>query len=200
MTGEATDPAPQFVLGVDLDGVVADFYGGLKPIAAEWTGRPVEELPDEVSYGLTEWGIVDEVDYERVHRFAVVDRGLFASLNPIPEAAATLRRLSRDGIRIRIITHRLYIKHTHETTIHQTVAWLDYHGVPYWDICFMDAKGAVGANLYIDDSPDVIEDLRSGGHDAIVFTGPTNKAVAGPRADSWNQLEQLIRERWHTPR
>jgi len=28
----------QFVLGVDLDGVVADFIGGLRPIAAEWLG------------------------------------------------------------------------------------------------------------------------------------------------------------------
>ena len=28
----------QFVLGVDLDGVVADFAQGLKPIAAEWLG------------------------------------------------------------------------------------------------------------------------------------------------------------------
>ena len=27
-----------FVFGVDLDGVVADFYGGLRPIAAEWLG------------------------------------------------------------------------------------------------------------------------------------------------------------------
>ena len=28
----------RFVLGVDLDGVCADFYGGLKPVAAEWLG------------------------------------------------------------------------------------------------------------------------------------------------------------------
>jgi len=200
MTSEATEPASEFVLGVDLDGVVADFYRGLKPIVAEWFDRPAKELPDEVSYGLTEWGIADKADYDRIHRFAVVDRGLFERLVPIPHAPATLRRLSRDGIRIRIITHRLYIEHIHETTIDQTVAWLDHYGIPYWDICFMRDKVAVGANLYVDDSPHNIEALRSAGNDAIVFTGPTNKAVAGPRADSWNQLEQLIRERSHTER
>ena len=33
-----------FVFGVDLDGVVADFYGGLRPIAAEWLGVALESL------------------------------------------------------------------------------------------------------------------------------------------------------------
>lgn len=187
---------PEFVLGVDLDGVIADFYAGLKPIAAEWFDLPVNELPDEVSFGLREWGVVDDAEYERLHRFAVVERGLFEALAPIPKATVTLRRLSREGIRIRLITHRLYIKYAHETTIDQTVAWLDHHGVPYWDICFMRDKGAVGADLYIDDSPHVVESLRAAGYDAIVFTGPTNKAVGEPRADSWQQLERLIRERW----
>ena len=46
----------RFVLGVDLDGTVADFYGGLRPIAAEWLGKQVETLPREVSYGLPEAG------------------------------------------------------------------------------------------------------------------------------------------------
>ena len=30
------DDELRFVLGVDLDGVCADFIGGLRPIAAEW--------------------------------------------------------------------------------------------------------------------------------------------------------------------
>jgi hypothetical protein len=42
----------QFVLGVDLDGVVADFYAGMRTIAAEWLEVPIESLPTTVSYGL----------------------------------------------------------------------------------------------------------------------------------------------------
>ena len=34
----------KFVLGVDLDGVVADFYTGLRVIAAEWLDVPIETL------------------------------------------------------------------------------------------------------------------------------------------------------------
>ena len=99
-----------FVFGVDLDGVVADFYGGLRPIAAEWLGVIIDTLPQRVSWGLTEWG-VDEAPggYERLHRFAVTQRELFSRVPPMPGAPQALRRLSIEGVRIRIITHRLFI-------------------------------------------------------------------------------------------
>jgi hypothetical protein len=41
----------EFVFGVDLDGVVADFIQGLKPVAADWLGVPMASLTDNVSYG-----------------------------------------------------------------------------------------------------------------------------------------------------
>jgi deoxypyrimidine-specific 5' nucleotidase type C protein (NT5C) len=39
------------VFGVDLDGVVVDFYGKLREIASEWLGVPIEELTEEVTWG-----------------------------------------------------------------------------------------------------------------------------------------------------
>lgn len=83
-----------FVFGVDLDGTVADFYGGLRPIAAEWLGRSVESLPLEVSWGLPEWGIPSAPGgYLDLHKFAVTQRELFRRLVPFPDAAPVLRRL-----------------------------------------------------------------------------------------------------------
>jgi 5'(3')-deoxyribonucleotidase len=183
-----------FVFGVDLDGVVADFYRGLKPIAAEWVGRPVEELPDAFSFGLEEWGFRSAVEYERLHRFAIAERSLYENLSPIEGAGPALRRLSSSGVRIRIITHRLYLKHTHKTSVAQTVGWLDRYAIPYWDLCFMSDKGAVGADLYVDDAPSNIEDLRAGGNEAIVFTAPTNLRVGPPRANDWTELERMVVE------
>ena len=43
-----------FVLGLHLDGVVADFYGALRPVAAEWRGVKVDDLTPDVSFGLKE--------------------------------------------------------------------------------------------------------------------------------------------------
>jgi len=184
----------RFVLGVDLDGVCADFIGALRPIAAEWLGVRIDEIPEKVTYGLPEWKLERAGKYEDLHRFAVIQRDLFRNLNPIEGAPAVLRRLSARNIRIRLITHRLYIKYFHQEAITQTTEWLEHHGIPYWDLCFMRDKAAVGADLYIEDSPDHVQRLREDGHKTIVFTNSTNEGLAGPRADSWLEVEGLVLE------
>ncbi|MDR2417692.1 MAG: 5'-nucleotidase, partial [Treponema sp.] len=174
-----------FILGVDLDGVVGDFYGAMRMIAAEWLNKPLSSLSEEVSYGLGEWGIADYGGYERLHRFAVTQRALFRDMKPIKDAPCVLRKLSNRGIRIRIITHRLFLKYAHKASITQTVDWLDNYDIPYWDICFLQDKGAVGAHIYIDDAPVNVVELRAHGHKTIVFTNSTNRSLLAPRADSW---------------
>jgi hypothetical protein len=76
----------QIVLGVDLDGVCADFYGWMRKIAAEWFERPVDELTEDVSHGLPEWEIDPEKpeQYESLHRFAVTERELFKTTPMVP--------------------------------------------------------------------------------------------------------------------
>lgn len=183
---------PRFVLGVDLDGVVADFYGGLRQVAAEWLDVPLDELPTEVSYNLAEWSLDTAGGYDALHRFAVTQRNLFRMLEPLPGAPAALRRLSTREVRIRIITHRLFIKYFHQQAIQQTIEWLDYYGIPFWDLCFMKDKAAVGADVYVEDSPHNIEHLRGDGHATIVFSNSTNRHLPPPRAGSWADLEPLI--------
>ncbi|MDR1128028.1 MAG: 5'-nucleotidase [Treponema sp.] len=183
-----------FILGVDLDGVVGDFYGAMRQIAADWLNRPSESLSEEVGFGLEEWGLAEYGGYERLHRFAVTQRNLFGAMKPIKDAPATLRKLSARGIRIRIITHRLFLKHFHKPSITQTVDWLDTWDIPYWDLCFMADKGAVGAHVYIDDSPANVTRLREQGCRTIVFTNSTNRDIPAPRADSWQDAERLVME------
>jgi 5'(3')-deoxyribonucleotidase len=182
-----------FVFGVDLDGVVADFYGGLRPIAAEWLGVALDSLPQRVSWGLAEWGVAEAPGgYEALHKFAVMQRELFLKLPPNPRAPQVLRRLSKAGVRIRIITHRLFIKYFHQVAVSQTIQWLDRHDIPYWDLCFMQQKTAVGADLYIEDSPSNIDRLREEGQKTIVFTNSTNEHMDGPRANTWDEVLDLV--------
>jgi 5'(3')-deoxyribonucleotidase len=183
----------RFVLGVDLDGVCADFYGGLKPVAAEWLGVDESSLVDRVSWTLPEWG-VDRAPggYDALHRFAVTQRELFRHLPPMPGAPQALRELSAHDVRIRIITHRLFIKYFHQVAVRQTIEWLDYHDIPYWDLCFMREKAAVGADLYIEDSPENVARLRTQGLKTIVFSNSTNELLAGPRAHSWEEVVDLV--------
>ncbi|MCL2808907.1 MAG: 5'-nucleotidase [Treponema sp.] len=190
-----------FIFGVDLDGVVGDFYGAIRKIAAEWLHKPLDALTSEVSFGLGEWGIDELGGYDRLHRFAVTQRNIFGDMEPIQHAPAILRKLSNQGIRIRIITHRLFLKFSHRTTITQTVDWLDNYDIPYWDICFMNDKGAVGAHVYIDDAPENITNLRKQGCKTIVFSNSTNRDFPGPRANDWFEVEKIVmeaREEWRT--
>jgi len=190
-----------FIFGVDLDGVVGDFYGAIRRDAAEWLDKPLESLPIEVSYGLNEWGLDEFGGYERLHRFAVTQRNLFRDMEPIKDAPAILRKLSSKQIRIRIITHRLFLKYHHRTTITQTVDWLDSWDIPYWDLCFMADKGAVGAHVYIDDAPENIRRLRDQGCYTIIFSNSTNRDIPGLRAENWQDVERLVmeaREEWQT--
>jgi 5'(3')-deoxyribonucleotidase len=81
------------------------------------------------------------------------------------------------------------------------VDWLDSYDIPYWDICFMADKGAVGAHVYIDDSPDNVKRLREQGCHTIVFTNSTNRGLKGPRAGTWQDVERLVldaKEEWTT--
>lgn len=182
------------IIGVDLDGVCADFLGRMREIAAEWLERDIEELTPDVSYGLREWGIKNAEQYNSLHRFAVTQRELFKTTPMIPGARRYLRQLSDDGARIRIITHRLYIHFFHKSAVEQTIDWLDKHGIPYWDLCFMKEKEQVGADVYIDDSPGNIEQLRAKSLYTICFANSTNKNISEPRAKSWEHVYRLVKE------
>jgi len=190
----------KFILGLDLDGCVADFYGGLRPLAAEWLGVPLDRLPERVSYGLPEWGIPEAPGgYAALHRYAVIQRDLFRSLEPMPRAPQVIRRLSAEGVNIRIITHRLFISRSHQAAVAQTVDWLDRHDIPYYGLCFVGDKEEVGAALYIEDTTKNVEALRAQGKQVIVHANSTNEGVAGPRSGDWDEIGELVlaaREAW----
>ncbi len=186
------------ILGVDIDNVLADYTGGLRRVVAAGTGRAETELPDPATWGAyEEWGF-DERTFERWHRRAVVEHRMFRDLDPMPGAAEALRRLSEGGVRIRIVTHRLYLSGTHSIVAGDTAQWLDDHAVPYWDLCMIARKGDVGCDVYVDDAPHNVLHLRERGHRVIVFDWPYNREVdgeplAGPRARDWGEVEAHAR-------
>jgi 5'(3')-deoxyribonucleotidase len=189
-----TSDTGKMVLGIDLDGVCADFYGKMREIAAEWFECDIDDLTTDVSYGLQEWGIQDHEQYSSLHRFAVTQRDLFKTVGIIPGARKYLRKLSDEGYRIRIITHRLFIHYFHAAAVKQTIEWLDNHAIPYWDLCFMREKDQVGADVYIEDSPFNIERMRAHGLYTICFANSTNVDIENPRANSWKEVYEIVKQ------
>ena len=198
---------PHFVFGVDLDGVCADLFTGLRPIAAQWTGRPLKSLTKKPSWGLPEWGIQEMPGgYDELHRFAVNRHDLFAKLPPMPGAPQALREFSHLGMRIRIVTHRFYIARSHELAASQTVRWLEDQDIPYWVSCFMQDKQAVDCDAYVDDSSTNVTKVQ-----ARFDSSTPRKAQAiffNPRGDpppkgaliarNWKDVSRSVRKQFAT--
>jgi len=183
----------QFILGVDLDGVVADHSHRFREILAEMRDVDPETLPMDRSWDFSEWDLAPG-DYERLHKVAVMEHDMFATMPLIPGAADALWRLSDAGVWIRIITHRLYVHWGHAKAIADTATWLDTHRIPYRDLCFLGKKPQVEAHAYIDDAPHNIEQLRAAGNTVIAYEQPYNREIEGLRASDWSQVEQIVTE------
>ena len=173
---------------------MADHTRRFREIYAEIEGIDPESLPLERSWDFHEWGL-DNERYAYYHRIAVMEHDMFRTMPLIEGAADTLWRLSDAGVWIRIITHRLYVHWGHEKAVGDTAAWLDANRIPYRDLCFLGAKPQVEADVYIDDAPHNIEQLRAAGNTVITFTQPYNRSLAGePRADGWDAVEAIVTE------
>ncbi|MEQ8841350.1 MAG: hypothetical protein RIB98_10235 [Acidimicrobiales bacterium] len=184
-----------FVLGVGLDGVCADDTAGFRTVVADRLGVAEASLPLERSWSFAEWGL-EPSDVEDHYRHAVIERHMLRDLAPVESAAETLWRLSDAGIWIRILTRRLHVNGAHRTAVADTVEWLDEAHIPYRDLCFLGAKPAVEADLYLDDSPVNIAALRKAGNEVIVFDQPYNRDERDPRAMNWAEVEEIVMERF----
>jgi len=180
-----------FVFGVDLDGVCADYTRAFRDFCADRLDRDPETLPLDRSWDFREWGF-DDAQFETMHKAAVTEGRLLANLDVIEGAAESLWRLSDAGVWIRIVTHRLYVNWSHSAAAGDTVEWLDRARIPYRDLCFLGAKNDVGADVYIDDGPHNIKNLRSAGRTAIIFDQPYNQDLPGLRARNWQEAEEIV--------
>jgi 5'(3')-deoxyribonucleotidase len=191
----------ELILGVDLDGVCADYETALRNAYASRRGIDPATLPPQTTMdAYSEWGLSPE-EYREEHRHAVVENRLFRVMRPLDGVSEALWSLSDKGVWIRIITHRLFFNGIHEVVAADTANWLDEHNIPYRDLCFIGAKPDVGADLYIDDAPHNVLALRTKGREVIVFDQPYNQQLPGPRAFTWADVVAhveavLARDEW----
>lgn len=184
------------ILGVDLDGVCANYTDAFREVVAFDKGVPLNSLTDKVTWDYTEWGIEDREEFLRLH-LKGVEQGMFYSMKPMPGVSESLWRLSDAGVWIRIITHRLAFNGHHGAVATDTIQWLERHNIPYRDLCFIGDKPQVDADLYVDDSPKYIEPLAEAGKDVIVFDQPYNQHISshmGWRAFDWADVEEIVLE------
>lgn len=194
------DSSRAFVLGVDLDGVVADYDGAMRDHVSKFKKVERSSIPDTTEWSLVNsgWPIKDEPDFMELHRRAVTEKRMFATMDVIPGASEALRAISDAGVRIRIVTFRLVVNFAHQIAIADTATFLDQHKIPYRDLCFLKDKNALSdLDLLIDDSPSNISAVRGqyGDDYAMVYNQPYNQGIPGLRAYSWDDVVAEVSKR-----
>lgn len=189
-----TTPARPYVLGVDLDNVTAQYTEGLRNFMVS-KGFTPDTMPEPHDYCFVEsgWPFKDRSDFLDKH-IEMVTSGGFLSLSPMEGASEVLNKLVEEGVKIRIITHRLLRDGTYAMAISDTVRWLDAHNIPFHDFCAISEKSAVGVDLLIDDAPSNINAVRAVGHDVLVFDKLYNQGLDDPRAKNWDEVYTFVTE------
>jgi 5'(3')-deoxyribonucleotidase len=180
-------------LGIDLDGVVADFTNGwMRLYNAEFGTELTPDLVETWSGALELTHFTSKRDFwDWAHRDRAVS--LFRGLDTYPEAVSTLRRLSGEH-QIVIITAKP------GWAVHDTYAWIAEHRLPTREVHIIAQKWIVSCDVYLDDSPQQLRDLSHSRPEAVVcrFVRPWNRPldrvvdVAG-----WAEFAELVRELSH---
>ncbi len=183
----------EFVLGVDLDGVCADYTSAFRRIVAMERNVDADSLTTEVSWDFAEWGL-NRDSFLELHKTSVQDHRMFKNMPALDGVSDALWRLSDAGVWIRIVTHRLVTNWGHALIVSDTVDWLDAKSIPYRDICFLGRKPEIEADAYVEDAPHNVEALRARGNTVIVFDQPYNRDLDGLRASNWVEVEAIVSE------
>lgn len=175
-------------LGIDLDGVVADFNTG-------WVGRYNDEFGSNLSTDQVDsWDAMGDLTHfdsmGAFWRWAAggVHGSVFRHLETYPGARETLASLSRRH-EIVIITAKP------DWAVHDTFAWISDRRIPTREVHVTDAKWRVHCDVYLDDSPRQIAELHANRPDSVVcrYVRPWNSSVPGTRdVAGWDEFEALV--------
>lgn len=182
-------------LGIDLDGVVADFNAGWMSLHnAEFGGSLTSDMVTSWD-GLHRLGGFDDMDAFWAWARGNQDRpSIFRHLDLLPDALDTLRALDGAGHRVVIVSTKP------EWAVHETLHWLADNQIPTREVHLTFMKHEVDCDVFLDDAPVVLPDLVEHRPDALVcrFVRPWNVPVEGAvDVKSWAEFHAMVIERSH---
>jgi 5'(3')-deoxyribonucleotidase len=176
-------------LGIDLDGVVADFNAG-------WITRYNEEFGADVPVDAVRvWdGIHELTHFPDMRRFWLWARGhergsVFRHLETYEGALETLFDLGRAGHQIVILTTKP------GWAVHDTFAWIADQRIPTREVHMLGDKWTVPCDVYLDDAPHQIEAIHRARPEAVMcrFVRPWNDPVPGvSNIETWQDFANLV--------
>jgi 5'(3')-deoxyribonucleotidase len=169
-----SDLVPGIRVGIDMDGVLADFNTG-------WMRRYNDEFGTslEASQVLRWDGLEDLTHFPSMAEFWEWARGegrsTFRDAPALPGAIEAVRRIAR--------RHRLVIVSSKFAwAIPDSLAWLAEHEVPAREVHFLWDKSLARCDVYLDDAPHILR--------ALVATAP--QATVCRMVCAWNEPQRGV--------
>jgi len=140
-------------LGIDLDGVVANFTQG-------WMNFYNRDFGTEFRFEDSQnWGdLVDLTHFKTMGDFwdwssDLDGHSIFWHLDPFPGAVEAVRSFVDEGHQIIVITTKpsFAIEDTHD--------WIERHRIPAAEVHILEDKWLVDADVYLDDGPHILGPL-----------------------------------------
>ncbi|HKX73873.1 MAG TPA: hypothetical protein VJR05_00575 [Acidimicrobiia bacterium] len=177
-------------IGIDLDGVVADFNTG-------WIRRYNQQYGAELPLdSVKSWDAIPSLthfeDMGQFWRWAQDHDGhtLFRHLEPYPGALAALDYLARQRHRVVILTTKP------PWAVPDTFAWLAEHRLPTREVHILEDKWTVDCDVYLDDAPHILRRLVKQRPDRLVcrYVRPWNQPVEGAvDVAGWTEFTEAVR-------
>jgi len=173
-------------IGIDLDGVVADFNRGWTTAWNEQRGTSltVEDVDSwDVLPRLT--GLPSMGDFWRWASDLGEGRSLFRDLPTFDGALDAIRALVDAG------HHTVVLTAKPRWAVHDTLSWLADVQFPTTEVHILEDKHQVACDVYIDDAPHVLADYVRERPDATIlrFVRPWNEPVPGTHAvHGWQDI------------
>ena len=189
------------VIGVDLDGVVADYTGGLLKFAEKTLGLCRHTLPPPRDWGFSNVQFTN-VSGETFHFYDMhnsfvgfPNHGLL-KLKVLPYAIQSLRSLRDRGHTIRIVTQRGAHHADEACTSHMlhTLHWLQKKLIPFHEIVFTNDKTSIRCDVMLEDAPHHIQAFSDAKIPYLIFDQPYNQKQPGIRVNGWPEAMRILEE------
>lgn len=183
-------------VGIDIDGVLADYTGALRTVAPS-LGIELDGSVPPRYWSMQEPGwFSNRDDWKLCHAAALREADTFDPIGGFPYIADQTNRLREAGHLVVILTAReappWQDEYGDDLVQRFTLDWLKAHSVTYDELRFDGTKTGHQLDVLLDDAPHNITEYQDAGERVVVFDQPYNRHLAGERAGSLSEFVDLV--------
>lgn len=176
---------------LDVDGVLADFIGGIIPIIKAVTGRDVTH--DEIDQFDFSAALQLSPEHAGKVKRAIGSSGRMASFLSVFDGAKEGVRRLRDIADLYIVTSPW---NSNETWCHDRERWLHRHfDIPHSRVIHTSAKHLIRGDVFVDDKTSALEAWRIRNPQGVAVQWRTphnrNEAWDGPSTSNWQRISEI---------